>query len=196
MNRHEYEDAVYASGLDAPSKQVLAYLAFRKNWKRDGLVFPAVSTIARDTGLSPKTVSRRMVSLRDLGWLVPTGDLRGRGIKVYDLKVGHSDLSVGHSDSLVGQADLAGGSQRPTEQVKEQGMEQDREQVTTTVPDGPVVDSVPNYEVKEESQDEETSLTARMQGRGTDAPSVYKTEDELRERRKRILENTHKEKAS
>lgn len=62
MNRYEFEKAVFESQLDAQAKQVLLYMAHRKNWERGTKAWPSVSTIAMHTGLSdpdPRVVRDR-----------------------------------------------------------------------------------------------------------------------------------------
>lgn len=147
MNRYEFEKAVFESKLDAQAKQVLLYMAHRKNWERDTKAWPSTSTIARHTGLSESTVKRRMAVLRDTGWLAPTGGTKGRGVRVYDLHVGHADPEVAQPDTEVGQPETAGVSAGPTEEVPEQVTEDDQEEVMTgaTAP----VEDCP-FEAKEE----------------------------------------------
>lgn len=149
MNRFEFETAVFASKLDAQAKQVLLYMAHRKNWKKDTYAWPSMSTMALHTGLSESTVKRRMAVLRDTGWLVPTGGVKGRGVRVYDLHIGHSEPEVVQPDTEVGQPETAGVSARPTEEVQEQVKEDDQEEVTTGAA-APVVDS--SFEAKEEGK--------------------------------------------
>lgn len=131
MNRYEFEKAAFESKLDAQAKQVLLYMAHRKNWERDTKAWPSTSTIARHTGLSESTVKRRMAVLRDTGWLAPTGATKGRGVRVYDLHIGHADPEVVQPDTEVGQPETAGVSAGPTEEVHEQVKEDDQEEVTT-----------------------------------------------------------------
>jgi hypothetical protein len=92
MNRNEFEQAVYASGLDAASRHILMYYASVKHWKTDGNVWPSMDSIARDTGLGRRTVARKVPVLRDLGWLVETGETKtngkGRPSVVYGLTIG------------------------------------------------------------------------------------------------------------
>lgn len=131
MNRYEFEKAVFESKLEAQAKQVLLYMAHRKNWERDTKAWPSTSTIARHTGLSESTVKRRMAVLRDTGWLAPTGGTKGRGVRVYDLHVGHADPEVVQPDTEVGQPETAEVSPGPTEEVPEQVMEDVQEEVMT-----------------------------------------------------------------
>lgn len=131
MNRYEFETAVFASKLDAQAKQVLLYMAHRKNWKKDTYAWPSMSTMALHTGLSESTVKRRMAVLRDTGWLVPTGGVRGRGVRVYDLHIGHPDPEAVQPDTEVGPSEMAEVSAGPTEEVHEQVKEDDQEEVMT-----------------------------------------------------------------
>src|SRR5690242_12800463 len=94
MKRYEFEKAVYESSLDKMEKQILVYYAYRKNWNGDGKVWVSAMTVARDTGLSTTTVARRMVGLREAGWLVPTGTVYGNGSLEYDLAIGDSTRLV------------------------------------------------------------------------------------------------------
>ncbi|WP_300396821.1 helix-turn-helix domain-containing protein [Henriciella sp.] len=131
MNRYEFESAVYESKMDAPAKQVLLYMAHRKNWNEDTAAWPSTFTMAAHTGLSPSTVKRRLAILRETGWLVPTGRTVGRGVVVYDLHVGHPDPVVAQCDTEVGQPGTAEVSVRPTEEVQEQVKESEQEEVST-----------------------------------------------------------------
>jgi len=131
MTRTEYLRALFDSDLDAESKLIAAYLAHVKNFKDGGLAFPSIATMARQTGLSRRTVTRRLNVLRTLEWVVPTGRTKGQGVKVYDLQVGQPVGQQGLSATQVGQVDISDVSAGPTEQVREQVTEQDREQVIT-----------------------------------------------------------------
>src|SRR5690606_38998889 len=108
MNRYEFEKAVFESQLDAQAKQVLLYMAHRKNWERDTKAWPSTSTIALHTGLSPSTVKRRLAILRAGEWLVASGDTKGRGVVVYDLHVGHPDPVVVQPDTEEGHSEPTG----------------------------------------------------------------------------------------
>lgn len=131
MNRYEFEKAVFESQLDAQAKQVLLYMAHRKNWERDTKAWPSTSTIALHTGLSPSTVKRRLAILRAGEWLVASGDTKGRGVVVYDLHVGHPDPVVVQPDTEEGHSEPTGVSVGPTEEVHEQVKEDDQEEVMT-----------------------------------------------------------------
>lgn len=131
MNRYEFEKAVFESQLEAQAKQVLLYMAHRKNWERDTKAWPSTSTIALHTGLSPSTVKRRLAILRAGEWLVASGDTKGRGVVVYDLHVGHPDPVVVQPDTEEGQSEPTGVSAGPTEEVNEKAKEDDQEEVMT-----------------------------------------------------------------
>jgi hypothetical protein len=131
MNRYEFEKAVFESQLDAQAKQVLLYMAHRKNWERDTKAWPSTSTIALHTGLSPSTVKRRLAILRAGEWLVASGDTKGRGVVVYDLHVGHPDPVGVQPDTEEGHSEPTGVSAGPTEEVHEQVKEDDQEEVMT-----------------------------------------------------------------
>lgn len=100
MRRDEFEKAVRASSLDGVSKSILYVMATYKNWKEDLSAWPSTNTLAQGTGFSRITVARRMVYLRDTGWLVDTGKRSEKGAIYYDLAIG--GVSEGYSRCIPG----------------------------------------------------------------------------------------------
>lgn len=137
MNRNEFEKAVKESELDPTSRHILLHYAYCKNWQKNTWAFPSAVAVARATGYGIASIKRRMRYLRDTGWLVDTGERRGRGVIVYDLAVGSSITvipQVYQSDTGGYQSDTAEVSERYTEQVNTMKIEQVREQVTNQAP--------------------------------------------------------------
>jgi len=70
---HKAIDWAFAQPLDGNTKMILVYLARRANEK--GVCFPSHRLIAKECGCSPRTVSRALTTLRDMGLV--EGDRRG-----------------------------------------------------------------------------------------------------------------------
>jgi len=137
MNRTDFMRAVYNTGLDPASKTILVYLGFRKNWKNGTFAFPSHSRIAADTGLGLRTIKRKVPQLREQGYLIDTGQRRGRGVIVYDLADPTSATVApqeSHTGTAQSQSGTAGEPEWLTEQVREQVQQLEREQVQ----EGPV----------------------------------------------------------
>ncbi len=74
MNRLE---CIYRS--DLPSRAIVVYL-YLADWAgKEGTCFPSVLRIARDTGLSGRTVQRAILDLKRAGFVQVDGRLRKNG---------------------------------------------------------------------------------------------------------------------
>lgn len=169
MKRYEFEGAVYESDLDAGSKAILAYYAHKKNWNEDGKVWTSAASVAKALNLGARTVQRRIPILRELGWLIDTGQRKGNGAIVYDLAIGTTvtetvvQILEGDNHRQSGGGTYATetrtyATQTQTtvrvadEQVKNK-KEQVREQVSKSPDaDAPVDDEPSNSKVKERSK--------------------------------------------
>lgn len=63
-----YFDSIYAAGLPHRAVTVYMYLVERAN--KEGICWPAVSTISRELSLSRSTIHRALRELERTGWLV------------------------------------------------------------------------------------------------------------------------------
>jgi len=67
LNKARVLNRVYASGLPGRAKTVMFYLVNRSS--RELTCFPAIPTIARETGLSERTVQRALKELCEEGYI-------------------------------------------------------------------------------------------------------------------------------
>ena len=74
MNKLEY---IYRSEL--PSRAIVVYLYLADRAGKEGTCFPSVPRIARDTGLSGRTVQRAILDLERAGFVRVDGRLRKNG---------------------------------------------------------------------------------------------------------------------
>ena len=67
----------------SPRRVVLLSLADRAG--DDHKCFPSISRLSKDTCLDRKTVMKALDDLQKLGFIFHTGEVRGKGVKVYQL---------------------------------------------------------------------------------------------------------------
>jgi len=77
LNKARVLNRVYASSLPGRAKTVMFYLVNRSS--RELTCFPAIPTIARETGLSERTVQRALKELCEEGYIVKTPRYRKNG---------------------------------------------------------------------------------------------------------------------
>ena len=76
-------DTFYQQNL--PSRAVPVYLYLRERSNKDGICFPSILTVSRDTGLSEATVKRAIQDLIAAGWLQKEPRLRRNGARSSNL---------------------------------------------------------------------------------------------------------------
>ena len=76
-------DTFYQQNL--PSRAVTVYLYLRERSNKDGICFPSILTVSRDTGLSEATVKRAIQDLTAAGWLQKEPRLRRNGARSSNL---------------------------------------------------------------------------------------------------------------
>ena len=64
---------------------VTVYLYFRERSNKDGICFPSIPIVSRDTGLSEATVKRAIQDLTAAGWLQKEPRLRRNGARSSNL---------------------------------------------------------------------------------------------------------------
>lgn len=84
--RHELERAISALDMHHTSKAVLRAIASYGHWQTGTRMFPAVASLARDTGYSVRTVQYHMRRLETAGYLVLVADALGRRPAEYALR--------------------------------------------------------------------------------------------------------------
>lgn len=62
-----YFDSIYAA--DLPHRAVTVYMYLKERANRDGVCWPAVSTMSRELSLSRSTIQRALRELERTGWL-------------------------------------------------------------------------------------------------------------------------------
>lgn len=62
-----YFDSIYAA--DLPHRAVTVYMYLKERANRDGVCWPAVSTMSRELSLSRSTIQRALRELEGTGWL-------------------------------------------------------------------------------------------------------------------------------
>lgn len=77
MDKGQVLNRVYESSLPSRAKTVMFYLVNRSN--KELTCFPAIPTIARETGLSERTVQRALKELVEEGFVKKTPRYRGNG---------------------------------------------------------------------------------------------------------------------
>ena len=77
MDKARVLNRVYASSLPGRAKTIMFYLVNRSS--RELTCFPAIPTIARETGLSERTVQRALKELCEEGYIVKTPRYRKNG---------------------------------------------------------------------------------------------------------------------
>lgn len=88
MDKATVLNRVYASSLPARAKTVMFYLVNRSN--KELTCFPAIPTMARETGLSERTVQRALKELCEEGYIVKSPRYRengGQSSNLYELLV-------------------------------------------------------------------------------------------------------------
>ena len=170
-----------ARGLNSKEKVFLLITESR------GELFGKWDRNAADMGLSKNHYYEARASLLAKGLLLAVRRYENTTVYV----VNHEAFPYQECDSYSGNNNsrIRNGRSRIGETKKntKKNTKVELEEEQPTVPDGPVVNPLPNYTVREEPQDVETPPTTKLQGRGAAAPSVYSTEEELRERRARAL---------
>ena len=69
-----YFDTIYASGR--PHRAVTVYMYLKERANREGICWPAISTMSRELSLSRSTIQRALRELERTGWI--TKDPRWR----------------------------------------------------------------------------------------------------------------------
>ncbi|TYQ17863.1 UNVERIFIED_CONTAM: Transcriptional regulators [Acetivibrio alkalicellulosi] len=77
MKKGEVLDKVYKSNLPSRAKQIMFYLINRANI--EGTCFPSIKTIARDCGVSDRTVQRTIKILVESGFIKKNSRYREKG---------------------------------------------------------------------------------------------------------------------
>ncbi len=88
MDKAQILNRVYAANLPSRAKTVMFYLINRAN--KELTCFPAVPTIARETGMSERTVQRSLKELSEVGFVAKTPRYRdngGQSSNLYKLNV-------------------------------------------------------------------------------------------------------------
>lgn len=74
---------IYAA--DVPSRAVTVYMCLKDHANKAGQCFPAINTVARETGLSRSTVKRAIRDLEQTGFLTRSQRWREQGGKSSNL---------------------------------------------------------------------------------------------------------------
>ncbi|AGK97118.1 helix-turn-helix domain-containing protein [Clostridium pasteurianum] len=88
MKKGEILDKVYKSNLPSRAKQIMFYLINRAN--TEGTCFPSVRTIAKDCGVSERTVQRTMKVIFEAGFVIKENRYRdngGQSSNLYKLQI-------------------------------------------------------------------------------------------------------------
>lgn len=72
-----YFDSIYAA--DLPHRAVTVYMYLKERANRDGICWPAVSTMSRELSLSRSTIQRALRELEGTGWLTKEPRWRENG---------------------------------------------------------------------------------------------------------------------
>lgn len=99
MNYHSYRDAIFASDLTVQQKMVAQVIAYHYNWKTKSPAFPSNLTIAKEAGVSVRTVVRSKQELVSRGFLIQ--ERRHDNTSLYvpvSPGYGQSDMGYGQSD--------------------------------------------------------------------------------------------------
>ncbi len=70
-------DSIYAA--DLPHRAITVYMYLYERANKEGVCWPAVSTISRELGLSRSTVQRALKDLECAGWLTKEPRWRENG---------------------------------------------------------------------------------------------------------------------
>lgn len=70
MDYHDYRDAIFASELTSNAKLLALAISYHYNWKDQKWAWPSNKTLAKETGLSIRTVVRAKNELVSTGHLV------------------------------------------------------------------------------------------------------------------------------
>lgn len=103
MKKGEILDKVYKSNLPSRAKQIMFYLINRAN--AEGTCFPSVRTIAKDCGVSERTVQRTMKVLLEAGFVIKENRYRdngGQSSNLYKLQVEPENNIDSQSDTNEG----------------------------------------------------------------------------------------------
>ena len=105
--------------LSKSQKQILTILCFRANQNKE--VYSSIERLALDCSCSIKTVERSLKQLRDKNYLLYTGKMKGKSLKlpVYRINLNHGqfggdkefitdNLSKDHGHSVLGMTDKLG----------------------------------------------------------------------------------------
>jgi DNA-binding transcriptional MocR family regulator len=107
MDYHSYRDAIFASNLTVQQKMVAQVIAYHYNWKKQEPAFPSNITIAKEAGVSVKTVIRSKNRLVELGYL--TSEQRFNNSNLYVPTLPHASLTIPQVTE-----GYRGGSERPS----------------------------------------------------------------------------------
>ena len=83
------------------SSQRLVLLALSDRAGQEGLSYPSIARIQKDTLLNRKTIFKHLNDLEVLGIIVDTGERCGRGTKVYKLRLELCEYPVPKKDNTV-----------------------------------------------------------------------------------------------
>lgn len=72
-----YFDSIYAT--DLPHRAVTVYMYLKERANKEGICWPAVSTMSRELSLSRSTIQRALRELERTGWLVKERRWRENG---------------------------------------------------------------------------------------------------------------------
>jgi DNA-binding transcriptional MocR family regulator len=70
MDYHDYRDAIFASELTSNAKLLALAISYHYNWKDQKWAWPSNKTLAKETGLSIRTVVRAKNELVSTGHLL------------------------------------------------------------------------------------------------------------------------------
>jgi alpha-L-arabinofuranosidase len=93
LNQFDYMEVVYRTGLEKMGKFLLAYYAFRYNFKKGRGAYAGVKRTARDLGISTNTVNTWKKYLLEHQWI----EVKKRGNKETDVIY----VSIGYPDPKV-----------------------------------------------------------------------------------------------
>ena len=100
MDKGQVLNRVYESSLPSRAKTVMFYLVNRSN--KELTCFPAIPTIARETGLSERTVQRALKELVEEGFVEKSSRYRengGQSSNLYRLDVGKDCKTEENTDN-------------------------------------------------------------------------------------------------
>jgi predicted transcriptional regulator len=99
LDKAKVLNRVYASSLPSRAKTVMFYLVNRSN--KELTCFPAIPTIAKETGLSERTVQRALKELCEEGYIKKTSRYRENGGQSSNLYILIVKEETKHGDSVL-----------------------------------------------------------------------------------------------